>query len=315
MKAKPRRRRLNIQHLVIVIVIFLCMISTVVGGGYLLFKVLFSNRKEIIADIYNPNQLLKMSIDISTDKYLLSRMTVEGNYIVYANREDEKIYPASLTKLMTLKVATDYISDYDEMMTVNWRDLEGLLENDASVLGLQVNDEISLLNILYGLILPSGADCANLINRYFSSHDFDLLTLMNQTAQELGMKNTHFSNTSGLYDENNYTTLYDLNLLGVSLMNNQVARTILETYYREDDGYMFRSTARNYETRFTEGSAKILGGKTGYIPESDYNYFAIIKDSQGQISLLFLSGCKDVNEDNRNPHFEDALKILKYYFD
>ena len=312
---KKRKRRLNVQHLLIVLLILLCILTAIMGGGYLLYKVIFGGSKPIVADVYDPSLPLKMRVDISTDKYLLSRLTPEGNYIVYANREDEKIYPASLTKLMTLKVATDYITDYDEMMRVHYLDLEGLLENDASVLGLQVNDEISLLNILYGLILPSGSDCANMIDRYFALNDLDLLTLMNQTAQELGMKSTHFSNTTGLYDENNYTTLSDLNLLGVSLMENQTARTILETYYREDDGFIFRSTARNYETRFTEGSSKILGGKTGFIPESGYNYFAIIKDAQGQISLLFLSDCKSQSEDERNPHLQDALKILNYYFD
>ena len=165
------------------------------------------------------------------------------------------------------------------------------------------------------MILNSGGDCANVIKRYFAEHDMDLLTLMNQEAQELDMKNTHFNNVTGLHDPNNYTTLFDLNLLGTALLQNATATEILETYYRQDDGYIFRSTARNYEDLFTSGPAKIIGGKTGYVVESNLNYFAIVKNSSDQISLVILAGSNIESEYGKNAHFEDALKILKYCFE
>ena len=310
-----QRRRLRIDRLVLVILVILLVAGTGTFGVYWIYNRLFNRSKPVVADQYDPDVKLKLNIPLSTDKYLLSRMKGQDNYVVYANNEKVKIYPASLTKLMTLKVALDNIDDLDETMIVNYRDLEGLLENDASVLGLNTQDEISIRNILYGLILPSGADCARLLERYLYEHDIDMITAMNLEAQRLGMHDTNFNNPIGMFDENNYTTLTDLNLLCSALMQNETAVEILETYYREDDGYIFRSTARNYESRFTERSTKIMGGKTGYLPESGLNYFAIIEETNGRKSLLLLAGCDPTSEKGRNAHFEDALKILDNYFE
>lgn len=299
----------------VVLIVFMVLIGGIFYSGKFVLSLLVKPEEVIIADIYDPSIPGKLNIELTTDNYLIERVNDGEDKIVFANNENEKIYPASLTKLMVLYVATAYIADLDEMMVVNYHDQEGLLENNASVIGLQVNDEISLRNALYGLILNSGGDCANVIKRYFAEHDIDLLIMMNQEAQELGMKNTHFSNVTGLHDSNNYTTLFDLSLLGTALLQNAAATEIIETYYREDDGYIFRSTARNYEDLFMGGPAKIVGGKTGYVIESNLNYFAIVENSAGQTSLVILAGSDIESEYGKNAHFEDALKILKYCFE
>lgn len=312
---KKRKRRIKPLRLLLVLMIPILLIGIVLGLFYYISHYILD--KEIIfidECIYDKERYIEFSIDLNSEYYLLSRDNGSDNYIVYASGEREKIYPASLTKLMTMYVVLNHSDNLNEMLEVNYKDLAGLIEANASVLGLNVGDTISIKNALYGLILPSGADCANLLKRYIESQGYDFVVLMNNYARELGMDDTHFSNTTGLYDADNYTTLYDLNLLGHALMDNRDARDILETFYYEDDGYTFISTARRYQKKFDLEYVKVIGGKTGYTLESKLNYFAIIEENSGRKSLLWLAKADEKGQDLKNAHFEDTLDVLETYF-
>lgn len=312
---KKRKRRIRPLRLLAVLMIPFLFIGIVFGTFYYISNYVIDKEIIFIDDcVYDKERYIEFSLDLNSEYYLLSRNKSSDNYIVYASGEKERIYPASLTKLMTMYVVLNHSDDLNEMLKVSYKDLDGLIEANASVLGLGVGDTISIKNALYGLILPSGADCANLLRRYVESLGYNFITLMNDYAKELGMHDTHFSNTTGLYDDENYTTLYDLNLLGHALLKNQDAKDILETFYYEDDGYTFISTARRYQNKFTLDNARIVGGKTGYTLESKLNYFAIIEEDNGQCSLLWLAKADEKGEDLKNAHFEDALDILNTYF-
>lgn len=308
---KKKKRRIRAGRLLMVFMVIFVLIALCIFGVLKLLS--FNNDSEAEACLYDRNQIIKMSISLNSKEYLLSRNTNDGNYIVYADGEHEMIYPASLTKLMTMLIVIEHISDYDEMLEVSYRDIEGLYEQGASVLGLNVGDTISIKDALYGLILPSGADCARLLENHIEDMGYVFTDLMNGKALSLGMIHTHFSNTTGLFDEDNYTTLYDLNILVNELYKYDLAREILNTIYYEDDGYQFKSTFYRYNDMLSNDKAFISGGKTGFTLESHLNLFCIINHDY-TTSFLFLSGADENTADGKSAHFKDAKNILDYYY-
>ena len=119
-------------------------------------------------------------------------------------------------------------------------------------------------------------------------------------------------------NENVYSRILDYLSFSIKghnvIIQNEDAKDILETFYYEDDGYTFISTARRYQNKFNLEHSRIVGGKTGYTLESKLNYFAIIEDSNGRKSFLWLAKADEKGEDLKNAHFEDALDVLNTYF-
>lgn len=308
---RKKKRRIRFFRLMFLLIIILTLLMLCIIG----IKTLLSMNEyhENEACLYAKESRLKMNIDLNSSHYLLSRYEGENSVIVYASGEKERIYPASLTKLMTMLIVIENTADYNQMLEVRYRDLEGLYEANASVFGLNVGDTISIKDALYGLILPSGADCALLLENYVEDNGYDFIELMNQKASLLGMNDTHFSNTTGLFEEDNYTTLYDLNILIDMLYHHSIAREILNTVYYEDDGYVFKSTFYNYQHLLSNDRAYISGGKTGFTLESHLNLFCVIHH-EDKISFLLLAGADENTEFGKSAHFKDAKNILDYYY-
>lgn len=130
--------------------------------------------------------------------------------VVYAKNIHGKVYPASTTKIMTACLALKY-GDLSATATVSEDAL--VLEEGSTTCGLSVGDQITLEELLYGLMLCSGNDAANVIAELISGSQEAFAELMNQEAQSIGATNTHFVNPHGLHDENHYTTTYDLYLI------------------------------------------------------------------------------------------------------
>lgn len=310
---KKRRRKIKIGRVIILLIPVLIILLLFIGGIKYILNIF--NDKNINACKYDVNQNIEFSLDLNSTNYLLSRENENGNYVIYAKNEKEKIYPASLTKVMTMYVVLNNIDEnqINDMITVSYNDLEGLIEANASVVGLNVNDNISIKDALYGLILPSGADCANLLRRIVEEKDLDFIDEMNRLAKEIGMNDTHFSNVTGLHDENNYTTLYDMNILMHEIFKYDVAKEILTTMVYSHDGYEFISTMKRYSNNFSSDEATILGGKTGFTLESHLNLVTVIDTKYG-ITFLLLANADENGEDKMGAHVMDALNIIEYYY-
>lgn len=194
------------------------------------------------------------------------------NKVLLSKNANAKIYPASMTKIMTVYLAISKIEDLNQKTTVLQEDIDNLYEAGASVANLWVGQEITILDALYGAMLPSGADATNVLARIASGNLTNFIQEMNDLAQQLGMKDTHFVNASGLYDKNHYTTLNDLVLLLSHAMKNDVFKTIFSTldYTFPDTEHLVRSTLYGYAQEFPEALQYIQGGKTGWVYESGY---------------------------------------------
>src|SRR5699024_6501471 len=123
---------------------------------------------------------------------------------------DEKIYPASLTKIMTAIVAIENLPDLDEQIYLSEDMFEKLYSENASMAGFLPNEKVAAIDLIYGALLPSGAEsCIGLADAIAGSEK-SFVKLMNEKAEELGMNDTHFTNSTGLHDRNHYTTVNDI---------------------------------------------------------------------------------------------------------
>jgi D-alanyl-D-alanine carboxypeptidase len=150
--------------------------------------------------------------------------------VLYGKRMHEHRAPASITKMMTALLAVEAISDQNATVTSS-TDASAMI--GSSVMGLWPTAEVTLRDLLYGLMLPSGNDAAVELARDLSGTESAFVDVMNQRAQIMGMNDTHFANPHGLDDSNHYSSAYDMAVLARYAMQNPEFRQIVGTreYY------------------------------------------------------------------------------------
>lgn len=194
----------------------------------------------------------------------------KSKQVLYAKNIHERLYPASLTKVMTALLALENGNLEDTLVASSNVNIN---ESGAQLLGLQSGDRMSLNDALHVLLMYSGNDAAVLIAEYISGSVEAFADLMNQRALELGATNTHFINPHGLNDENHYTTAYDLYLIFNEAIKNPTFREIINckeygfTYYTKDGApkEVSVSTTNGYlkGTVNVPENVNVVGGKTG----------------------------------------------------
>ena len=217
--------------------------------------------------------------------------------VLYANNAHLKLPMASTTKIMTALLAIEN-GNLDEIVTTD----ASAYDTEGSSIYLQLEEEISLRDLLYGLMLSSGNDAAVAIAVHIGKGVERFAEMMNARAKEIGANNTNFVTPNGLPDENHYTTAYDLALIAAEAMKNDVFREIVSTQY-------YQTTTGNY-TRTFKNKNKILwqydggtGIKTGYtIAAGKCLVFSAQRNGMELIGVVL--NCPDM--------FNDAMQILDY---
>ncbi len=199
------------------------------------------------------------------------------NKVIAARNAHTKAYPASTTKIMTLLVAVENIRDMNDTFTMTLDITDPLYVADASVAGFLNGETIGMTDLLYGAILPSGADASMALALTVAGSEEAFVALMNKKVKELGLKNTHFDNVTGLHSENNYSTVYDMAVILDAALSNKTCRKVLSTYQyttsvtpEHPEGILLSSTLFSYMYGTEPETATILGGKTGFVNESGY---------------------------------------------
>ena len=143
----------------------------------------------------------------------------------------DRINPASMTKILTLLVAAEHVTDLDDTFTITREITDYSYSNDCSAVGFDDGETVTVRDLLYGTILPSGADAAAGLAFYVSGSLEGFVDLMNQKLEELGLSDTaHFTNCVGLYDENHYCTLYDMAEILGGAIDNELCREVLSAH-------------------------------------------------------------------------------------
>ncbi len=133
---------------------------------------------------------------------------VESDTLLYEHNIHEKLYPASITKIMTALLTLEN-SNMDDVVTVTQSAMNAV-SPQSSIAGLKVGEELTVRDLLICLLVPSGNDAANVLAEHIGGSISGFIDMMNERAAELDCKNTNYVNASGLHDENHYTSAYDI---------------------------------------------------------------------------------------------------------
>lgn len=245
------------------------------------------------------------AFEINSDKAILINLTDDS--VIYSKNSEEKTSVASLTKMMTAIVAIENIDDFEEKVFVTNEDWKGLVENDASVANFVRYRKYSYMELLYGLMLPSGADAAHALARLVGGNIPNFVKMMNDKAKELGLNNTSFANPTGLDDKNNYSTASDMAMLLKYGIKNEVFKKVITTMeYTTHDGIVLRHTIDKYSKMRNISIPGLLGGKTGSTDDAGV-CLASIAEFQGVNYLLVVLNAKFPYQ------LIDSKTIYEYY--
>lgn len=233
------------------------------------------------------------TIDFTEDVVSTMGILIDADSMkVLAGRDAySKMYPASMTKVMTLLVAVENLTqeqiENDTFeMTIEITDYS--YSNDCSAAGFEVGEKVPIKDLLYGLILPSGADAAVALAEYVAGSQEAFVELMNEKLEEMGLSDTsHFTNCVGLYDDNHYCTAYDMAIIMRTAIDNEICKEVLSTHYyvtttttEHPDGIELSNWfLRRIEDRDCGGT--VLCGKTGYVYQSGSCAVSYAEDADG----------------------------------
>ena len=272
----------------------------------LIFSI-FIGIKVVYAEELNINSKVAIALD------------AQSGVITYAKCENEKIYPASTTKIMTAILAIENldlstsVTATKEALAIPW---------DSSSIYLKKNEILTVEELLYGLLLDSGNDAANVLAEAVSGSIENFVNLMNEKAKEIGCTNTHFNNAHGYSDSKHYTTALDMAKIFNYCIKNETFVKIISTKL-----YIIPETNKTNEKRYLYNTNRLLqtkedsvygryyeyciGGKTGFTDEAGRCLIAFAtKDDKTIIIGVFgasSNGSKDVR-------YTDAINLFEYSF-
>lgn len=232
----------------------------------------------------------------------------QGNReVLYSKNAFERLYPASITKVMTALVTLKY-GNLADRVTVTEDAV--ITESGASLCGIEPGDVLTLEQLLYGLMLPSGNDAGAAIAVYVGGSIEGFADMMNEEAARIGAVDTHFVNPHGLHDTDHYTTAYDLYLIFQEAMKDPRFREITGTTaytasYRDGDGQTVTKTWKGGNwfmtgERETPEGITVIGGKTGTTQAAGYCLIMAEEDAAGgeYISVVLKSDSRQALYDN-----------------
>lgn len=239
-----------------------------------------------------------------TGKYV-TLYNMNEDMLIYSKNDTKKTSIASLTKMMTTLVAIENIDDLEKVITIKERDFDGTV--GYSKAGFSVGDKVTYLDLLYGIILPSGADAVNaIVNNTLGYNSF--IKKMNETAKKIGMNDTSFANPIGKDDENNYSTSSDIaKLLKYALKNETFKKVFTTKSYKTSNGINLESTVNSYKSILN--TSEILGAKSGFTKNAG-RCLASITTLNGVDYLLVV-----INSSTSSPSnaVKDTITIYDYY--
>ena len=212
-------------------------------------------------------------------------LDADTGYIYAERNSDVKVPPASMTKVLTLlvavekliKVTPEGVKGMDTKVTITRPVTNYCYTNNCSIAGFATWETVTVRDLLYGCILPSGADACLALARHISGSQEAFVELMNQKLEQLGISKTaHFTNCIGLYNKDHYCTMRDMAVIMKAAMDHSICRVILNarrfrtmsTAEHPNGISLSNLFLRRIEDRFTSTSLDIMGAKTGYVRQS-----------------------------------------------
>ena len=186
-----------------------------------------------------------------------------------------RINPASMTKILTLLVAAEHITDLDDTFEMTQEIGDFVYSHDCSAVGFSVGEKLTVRDLLYGTILPSGGDAAMCLAEYVAGSQEAFIDMMNDKLTELGLSDTaHFTNCIGIYNEDHYCTLMDMAMILKAAEENNLCHEVLSarvyttsSTLEHPEGITISNWfIRRIEDKDTHG--EVVGAKTGFVVQS-----------------------------------------------
>ena len=262
-------------------------------------------------------------------------LELNSGIVVYAKNAEERVFPASLTKIMTCLVALKYAGNLLDTLqvTVSEAAVEGIAEAGGEV-RLKVGETMTLHNALYYLMVVSSNEAANVIAEAVGSDIPTFVNMMNETAKELGCTGTHFSNTHGLHDPTHYTTARDLSVITRAALSYDTFREIVATpeytvpatnlspaahltstnYLILNDGNRYLADNGGYYSYYYDLATGI---KTGYTSAAGRCVISRATDGNLDLLCIIMGAYTKLMSDGstRYDNFVEAKKLFNYGFD
>lgn len=232
--------------------------------------------------------------------------------ILFEKNSKSKMYPASITKIMTVLLALEK-GNLSDTITFS-HDAVYSIEPGSAHIAMQEGEQITLEQALYGILLRSANEVANAVGEYVDGSIPAFAQHMTQRAKELGCESTNFLNANGLFDENHYTTAYDMACIARELLKQEAYQKMMSNTY-----YEIPPTNKQTETRYLHGQHQMLnpnsiyyyeyatGGKTGYTWEALNTLVTFAKKGDTQLIAVVLK-CKGAE------HYVDSKALFEYGF-
>ena len=242
-------------------------------------------------------------------------VSCEDMAIIAERGSDERCYPASTTKIMTALVAAENAKNLDDTYTITYEITDPLFKDGATVVGFSAGETVTVKDMIYGAVLPSGGDAAIGLANKIAGSEKDFVVLMNKKAEELGLSDTHFTNCTGLFDKDHYSTANDLAVIMKAALENDLCRTVLSSLYytttetkQHPNGITVQSTLFSYMYGNEAENAVITAGKTGYVNESGYCFVTLGSTKDGREFI-----CVTLGGGQKWPSVFDQINMYKAF--
>lgn len=260
----------------------------------------------ILTLVFNINTVKAENFNLSSDAAIIR----SENQILYAKNETKKTQIASLTKIMTAIVVLENTDDLNKKVVIKKSDLDNLLLNDLAYAGFFANESVTIRDLLYGLMLPSGADAAYTLARVTGGSEASFVDMMNEKADELGLTSTHFSNPVGLDDAKNYSTAEEVSKMFNYALSIKAFKKIVTT-----DSYQTSNLNHTFTNHIRKNAIVgdyLEGGKTGTTDKAGLCLASFAYDKGEKLISVTLNAPLDYIS---KPQYTDTKTLLSYYIE
>ena len=255
-------------------------------------------------------------IEITAKSAML--VSLDTGEVIYSKAENEKVYPASITKIMVVTLMLEsplFSPDKKIAMTKEAHDM--VLGTGSVTSNLQIGEEISELDLVYYVLMSSCGDCAYLAAMKYGETVDNFVKMMNDKAEELGLKGTHYQNPVGLHNEQNYTTAKDTYTLTCYALKNETFKTVCETARYTVPATNMHSARTLSTTNFLQDTSTnyyyvyAKGVKTGYTTEAG-RCLVSTASYNGYNYICILFGCPNV--EGKRYEFIESKELYRWAF-
>ncbi len=227
--------------------------------------------------------------------------------VVYEMNSNEEVKVASMTKIMTAILVIEKNPDLDKVITIEDEDLRDMYEYTTT--GFQAGHEVTIRELLYGILLRSGSDAVNAAVRVTTDTEEEFISLMNQKVKELNLKNTYFSNAVGK-DKDNYSSVHDIAKIMEYCIKNETFKEIISTpmHYIERLDIQINGPLYKRDTKYDLDLSLISGSKSGYTSLAKHSLV-----SYGEKDGITYIVVTDYADDYKKL-LTDNSKIYEYFF-